>query len=236
MIPFNEMMTSWRTILSIGLPNALSKMVIPIGLGIVTNIIAGFGTSAVAGFGIAPKIEIFGLAVINALSSIINALSSIIPVFVGQNFGAGKFDRIQKGVLASERFSMIYGLSIYFILALLAKPLSLLFTNNLDVSDTVILYLRIVPLGYAFQGILLIINTALNAINQPIKASILSLTQTIALYIPLSMIASQHFGLIRIFVSLVLSYVIIAFASHYVFNQEINMLSPQPAQLAKQNT
>lgn len=227
-IPFDEMITSWKTILSIGLPNALSKMVIPIGLGVVTNIIAGFGTSAVAGFGIASKIEIFGLAVINALSS-------IIPVFVGQNFGAGKFNRIQKAVFASEKFSMIYGLSIYFVLALLARPLSLLFTNSLEVSDTVILYLRIVPLGYAFQGVLLVINTALNAINQPIKASILSMTQTLVLYIPLSMIASRYFGLIGIFASLVLSYVIIAFVSHFVFNQEVHALSGQSVAFAKQN-
>lgn len=226
-IPFAEMIRSWRMILSIGLPNALSKMIIPIGLGVITNIIAGFGTSAVAGFGIASKIEIFGLAVINALSS-------IIPVFVGQNFGASKFERIQKGVRASEKFVLIYGLSIYFALTLLARPLSLLFTNNPEVSETVMLYLRIVPLGYAFQGVLLVINTALNAINQPIKASLLSLTQTLVLYIPLSMIASKYFGLMGIFISLVLSYMIIALASHYVFNQEVRVLSGQTVHLAKQ--
>lgn len=226
-IPFNEMIASWKMILSIGLPNALSKMIIPIGLGVVTNIIAGFGTSAVAGFGIASKIEIFGL-------SILNALSSIIPVFVGQNFGAGKIDRIKSGVSTSQKFSMLYGLSIYLVLTLFARPLSLLFTDNLEVSNTVVLYLRIVPLGYAFQGVLLIINTALNAINKPIKASILSLTQTLVLYIPLSMIISQFIGLMGIFISLVLSYIIIALASHYVFNREINALSGQSIALAKQ--
>lgn len=226
-IPFSEMLASWKIILSIGLPNAFSKMVIPIGLGVVTNIIAGFGTSAVAGFGIASKIEIFGL-------SIINALSSIIPVFVGQNFGARKFDRVKEGVSASVKFSMMYGFAIYLGFALFARPLSFLFTDSQSVSDTVVLYLRIVPLGYAFQGVLLVVNTALNAIDRPVRASFLSLAQTLILYIPLAIVTSKYFGLIGIFLSLVLSYVIIAFASHYVFNREIDFLSAQPVQLAKQ--
>lgn len=213
-IKFKEMLSSWKTILYIGLPNAMSKMIIPIGLGIVTNIIAGFGTSSVAGFGIASKIEIFGI-------SIINALSSIIPVFVGQNFGAKKIDRVKKGVLISEKFSIFYGFSVYFLLGLLARPLSFLFTKDKAVSDIVVLYLRIVPLGYAFQGVLLVINNSLNALNKPIKASILSLSQTLFIYIPLSIISSKYFALKGIFISLVFSYVIVAIISHYVFNKEI---------------
>lgn len=216
-IEVHELIESWKTILAIGIPNAVSKMIIPIGVGLVTNIVANFGTSAVAGFGIASKVEIFAI-------SVVNALSSVVPVFVGQNFGAGKIDRAKKGVISSEKFSLIYGLSMYILLIILARPISYIFTNDKAVSDIVVLYLRIVPLGYAFQGILLIINAALNALNKPIRASILSLIQTLGIYVPLSYIASRFFGLKGIFASLVVSYLVIALISHLVVHKEIKKI------------
>lgn len=216
-IDFKELYSSWKTILTIGIPNAVSKMIIPVGVGIVTNIVATFGTSQVAGFGIASKVEIFAI-------SIVNALSAIIPVFVGQNFGARKLDRVRKGILASEKFSLIYGILMYALLAVIAKPVSYLFTDDKAVSDIVVLYFRIVPLGYAFQGILLVINAGLNALNRPIRASILSLIQTLVIYVPLSLLTSRYFGMTGIFISLVFSYLVIAIVSHFIIKQEIDKI------------
>lgn len=212
-----DILSSWKTILYIGLPNAISKMIIPIGVGIVTNIISAFGVSEVAGFGIASKIEIFAI-------SIVNALSAIIPVFVGQNFGAKKLERIKKGVLSSEKFSLIYGFLMYAFLALLARPISFLFTNEKSVSDIIVLYLRIVPIGYAFQGILLIISASLNALNRPIKASTLSLIQTLIIYVPLSFLCSKYFGIKGIFISLSFSYFIVSIVSHFIMIREISKI------------
>lgn len=209
--------SSWKTILYIGLPNAISKMIIPIGVGIVTNIVSTFGVSEVAGFGIASKIEIFAI-------SIVSALSAIIPVFVGQNFGAKKLDRIKKGISSSEKFSIFYGLLMYAFLALFAKPISYIFTNEESVSDIIVLYLRIVPIGYAFQGVLLIISAALNALNRPIKASILSLIQTLIIYVPLSILCSKYLGIKGIFISLSFSYFIVSIISHYIMNKELSKI------------
>ena len=216
-IKFKELISSWKTILAIGIPNAVSKMIIPVGVGIVTNIIATFGTSQVAGFGIASKLEIFAI-------SIVNALSAIIPVFVGQNFGAKNLSRVRQGVLASEKFSLAYGLFMYALLALIARPVSYLFTDDKAVSDIVVLYLRIVPLGYAFQGILLVINAGLNALNRPIRASILSLVQTLVIYVPLSFVTSRYFGMTGIFASLVFSYILVSVLSHFIINKEIDKI------------
>lgn len=221
-IKFKELLSSWKTILHIGLPNAISKMIIPVGVGIITNIIATFGVSQVAGFGIASKIEIFAI-------SIVNALSAIIPVFVGQNFGAKKLERVKKGIISSEKFSLVYGFIMYALLAIFAKPLSLLFTKDKAVSDIVVLYLRIVPIGYAFQGVLLIINAALNALHRPIRASILSLVQTLLIYVPLALLTSNHFGIIGIFVSLAFSYFIVAVLSHYIIQKEISKIQDSGA-------
>lgn len=216
-IELKELLVSWRIILSIGIPNAISKMIIPIGLGVVTNIISGFGTSPVAGFGIASKIEIFAL-------STVNALSAIIPVFVGQNFGARKLDRVNKGIIASEKFSIFSGVTVYILLIVFARPLSYMFTKDKAVSDVVVTYLRIVPIGYAFQGMLLIITAALNSLNKPIKASILSLIQTLLIYVPLSILLAKYFEIQGIFISLVVSYILVGIAAHFIVHREIKRL------------
>jgi putative MATE family efflux protein len=217
-IHFKELMASWKQILYIGLPNAVAKVIMPIGLGIITGLVATFGTQVVAGYGIASRIEYFAL-------TFVSALSSVIPVFVGQNFGANKLNRIKEGLITSEIFSLVSGLIIYSLLFVLARPIASLFTSSEEVIKTIVLYMRIVPLGYAFQGAIMIFSGTLNALNKPIKAALLNLIQMLLLYVPLAIITSKHFGLVGIFTSLVISYTIVAILAHFILHHDINRLS-----------
>ena len=94
-----SLLRSWKTLLGTGLPVAVSNAIIPIALGIVTRIVTQFGEEAVAGFGVASRVEGFGLAVVFALST------GISP-FVGQNFGAGRIDRIARGISLARIFML----------------------------------------------------------------------------------------------------------------------------------
>ena len=151
-------------------------MIIPIGAGVITSLIAVYGPEAVAGYGIATKVEYFAV-------SVITALVSIIPVFVGQNFGAKNMDRIKEGTLTSEKFSVINGIVLFAVLAIFAGPIARLFTSDENVIRIIMLYLQIVPIGYAFMGIVLIVNAAYNALKKPIKAAAFNLIQMMAVYV-----------------------------------------------------
>ncbi|MCK8058476.1 MULTISPECIES: MATE family efflux transporter [unclassified Fusibacter] len=227
-IHYKELIDSWKKILYIGLPNAVSKVIMPIGLGIITGLVATFGTTVVAGYGIASRIEYFAL-------TLVSALSSVIPVFVGQNFGAGKIDRIKKGILSSEKFSALSGIVTYALLFILAKPIAGLFTDQAQVTDTIVLYLRIVPIGYAFQGAIMIFSGALNALNRPIKAAMLNLVQMLLIYVPLALISSSYLGVIGIFVSLIVSYVIVGIGGHITLHKDIDRLSAEASYHKNEN-
>ncbi len=54
-VPFDEVLESWKTILFIGLPNAMAKVIMPIGIGIITGLMARESIEAVAGYGVAAK-------------------------------------------------------------------------------------------------------------------------------------------------------------------------------------
>ncbi len=202
-----NLLDSWKKILFIGLPNAFSKMILPIGTGIITGLIATFGTEAIAGYGVATKVEFFAI-------SLVNALSAIIPVYVGQNYGAKKLTRIREGIKLSTLFSLVSSAVIYVLLFFLARPISYLFTDNSNVSDVIVLYLRIVPIGYAFQGILLIINAALNALHKPVQGALLTGAQMFLIYVPLATLLTGPFGILGIFGALMLSYLIISIIAH----------------------
>ncbi len=121
-----EMLTvrdSWRQILYIGVPTAGIKIALPFATGIMTSIVAAYGSEAVAGFGVATRIEVFALMVILSLVTVIGP-------FVGQNYGAGKFDRIKSGIRVSYHISLIWGVITVIILACFGAHIGSVFSHD----------------------------------------------------------------------------------------------------------
>ncbi|MCK4694684.1 MAG: MATE family efflux transporter, partial [Candidatus Cloacimonetes bacterium] len=189
---FNKILQSWKSILFIGVPIAGARIITPLSIGVITSIIARYGPKEVAGFGVASRIEFFALAVIRALSSVFGP-------FVGQNIGAKKYNRVEKGIKLSKRFAIFWGAIMFIIFVLASRPIAGIFNKDPDVISTIILYLSIVPIGYGLQGILLICNTSLNVLRKPLQAAGLIITQMFILYIPLAYLGSYLFGIKGIF-------------------------------------
>ncbi|MCK4653412.1 MAG: MATE family efflux transporter [Candidatus Cloacimonetes bacterium] len=211
---FNRILQSWKSILFIGVPIAGARIITPLSIGVITSIIAGYGPKAVAGFGVASRIEFFALAVIRALSSVFGP-------FVGQNIGAKKYNRVEKGIIFSKRFAILWGAIMFIILVLSSRPIASIFNKDPDVISTIILYLSIVPIGYGLQGILLICNTSLNVLRKPLQAAGLIITQMFILYIPLAYLGSYLFGIKGIFSGIALAYLIAGIIAHFVLKKHL---------------
>ena len=65
----------------------------------------------------------------------ITAMSHSLTTFAGQNFGAGKYDRLKKGVRVSAAISAGITLFISSTLFLLARPILSIFTPDPDVQE-----------------------------------------------------------------------------------------------------
>jgi len=116
----------------------------------------------------------------------------------------------------SERFSLLFGLGAFILLAAAAHPVAGFFTRNPDVIAAIKLYLRIVPLAYGLQGILVVAGAALNALNKPLHAAGLVLTQMIVLFVPLAYLGSSLAG---VFIALGLVYALGGIAGHFLFGK-----------------
>jgi len=197
MIAFNfpgirEVWQSWKKILYIGVATAGTQAVYPLGVGFILRIISTYGQEAVAAFGLATRIEAFALVIMMALSTAINP-------FIGQNIGAGKFERVTDGVRFVNRFALKWGIIAAVALALTAKPLSSVLNSDAEVILIVSLFLWIIPISYGLFGIMMVSNSSLNVLHRPLHATAIAFIQMFVMFIPLAFLGSELFGIIGIF-------------------------------------
>ena len=186
------MRQSWRDILHVGLPAAGTNVIVPLGLTLVTMMIADFGPNAVAGFGVASRIESLVLVLYYAISAIIGP-------FVGQNLAAGKEARIQAALRLCAAFCIMSGLGIAILLALGSGFLPGLFSDNAAVTDVTRLFLWIAPISYGAYGIVMVVNAAFNGLGNPMPGVVISVTRILVLYVPLAFLGKSLFGIAGIF-------------------------------------
>ncbi|MCB1182526.1 MATE family efflux transporter [bacterium] len=209
-----EGLANWRRVLHVGVPAAGTRMVMPVGVGVVTRMVAGFGPAAVAAFGVGSRVGMLVFAVIMALGA------ALVP-FVGQNLGARRPDRVRRAAWFSVRFGVGYGLVLWVLMFVAARPLAGLFSDHADVVDAAALYFRIVPLGMVFAAILALTGTVLNGMLMPLRAALLSALQMFGLYVPLALLGARWFALPGIYWASVAAYVVAGMLSLVVMRRAL---------------
>ena len=187
-----SILSTWKNVLYIAGPSALTLLIIPISMGIITKILAGFGKEAVAAFGVASRVEMFALMVIAALGS-------VLIIFVGQNLSKQKFKRILEALGISSKFSIIWGISIFILLLFFGKEIASAFTNDSNVIEIAEKYFYIIGASYGFQGLVMLSTSSFNAINKPYPSAFFSIIRMLVLYIPLALIGARIFNVYGVF-------------------------------------
>lgn len=143
----------FRKIIMIGLPSSVSQSINSIGLILLMGLVGGFGTHAIAAFGVGMRLESL------AILPIIGLASAVIP-FVGQNLGAGKTERanraVSAAVYAAFLFMLFFSLIWFFFPQVIYSP----FTSDPEVLTIGTGYFQIIAFGYVFLGMNFIIGSA----------------------------------------------------------------------------
>jgi len=146
LIKFNirEFAFDWQIFkqsLRIGLPTGLQHTFVALGMMALMSIVNGFGTDVVAGYTAAGRLD--SLAVIPSM-----VFSLALSTFVGQNIGAGKIDRVKKGLIRTLLMSSATAIVITILIIIFKYPLMNLFTTDQAVIDVGADYLTIVTSFY----------------------------------------------------------------------------------------
>ena len=114
-----------ENLLKIGFPAAAKNLVIAVGGMAVMAVVNAFGTAFIAG--VTASNKLYGLLEIAALS-----YGYAITTYVGQNYGAMRYDRILAGMKAATALSMVTSVIIMAVMLLLGRPITMLFISGED--------------------------------------------------------------------------------------------------------
>ena len=186
------MWASWRRVLHIGIPASATNLLMPISSGIITRIVASFGEAAVAACGAGGRIGMFAFMIPMALGI------SQVP-FIGQNWGAGRLDRVNLCRKYSNRFALYWGVCCALAFMLASNHMAALFSTDGRVVDVLALYLCIIPLGYGMREIHRYVGFSFNAIGHPMSSAGINAVRILGLLIPCTVLGARWFGLSGVF-------------------------------------
>lgn len=169
----------FAAIMKVAVPASLSNSINPVGLSVLTALIASEGSAAVAGFGAAGRVQSFAVVPLLALSGSIGAI-------VGQNWGAKEYARARKAMLGAGVFAVVWGLAMALLLTAFSDWFAGFFTDDEAVKSEFSLYLSIAAWGYAGFGVLIIANGALNAVDEAKFALAQSCARVFLIMLPIA--------------------------------------------------
>lgn len=176
-----------KAIIRVGLPAAFSNAINPLGLSVLTAIVALEGKAAVAGFGAAGRLQSFVIVPLLALSGAIGAI-------VGQNWGAGRTDRAREAVLYAGGFCVVWGLLVAAGVMAAGQDFARIFTSDPAVIAEFDLYLRIAAWGYAGFGLLIVGNGIMNAVDRAGYALGQSMARVFCVMLPVALLLRPAMG------------------------------------------
>ena len=171
----------------IGIPAGLQHMIFSFGNIVIQAVINDGGSSFIAGFNAASKIDMFAFMPIQSFSS---AAAS----FVGQNLGAQKMQRIRKGVVSTLKMSLAVDVMLVVTILCLGPRLLSLFNQEDEVIRVGLAYLyRILPF-YLIYTITSMAQSVFRGIGDVIVPTIIMIAALWLGRVPSSWLLTRFFG------------------------------------------
>jgi putative MATE family efflux protein len=145
-------------------PAILTQLATPVGQAIVTRMVAGYGEAAVAGMAIAGRLTPVALGVIFAMSGAVGPI-------IGQNFGAGRMDRVRRAYLDALIFTGVVVAIMTVILFALRGPIADLFHATGLTRELLYLFCGPLCLLFFFNGAIFVANAACNNLGAPFTST-----------------------------------------------------------------
>lgn len=202
-----------KEIIRLGFPMAFQRILFTIINIILAKIIAMFGSEAIAAQKIGVQIE-------SIAYMIIGGLNGAVASFTGQNFGAGKSNRIKEGYRSALVVGISYAIVMAGVFLLLNRPLIRLFISDESTILIASAYLKAVAFSQVFSAIEMISNGMFTGIGKPNIPATISIVFT-SLRIPLALVLIKPFGISGIWISICISSILKGICSYFIYETKI---------------
>ncbi|MCC5856956.1 MAG: MATE family efflux transporter [Ectothiorhodospiraceae bacterium] len=207
-------------------PATVSQLLPPVSAMLATMLVAGFGSTAVAAWGLGTRLEFFSIVVVLALTM-------SVPPMVSRLQGAGELQRIRDLVRLAVRFVILWQLAVAVIWLLLSDPLSRLLSEDAHVAGILQDYLLRVPLSYGGLGVCMLMVSVCNALGLPMKALVAATARLFVCYLPALWLGAQLAGLTGLFTAAMLANIAAGALAWLIYRQgmahlEVRHCRPAP--------
>lgn len=184
-------------IVRFGLPVSLQSGAFTLIAMIIARILSNWGPTPIAVQSVGSQIESISWMTAGGFQTALAA-------FVGQNFGAKKWDRIYKGYFTAIGIISVIGLITSGLLILLPGPIFSIFIREKNVVNEGIVYLRILGVSQFFMCIEITTAGAFNGLGRTVPPSLNGIVFN-TLRIPGALLLSSALGLSGVWWSISLS-------------------------------
>ncbi|WP_279357458.1 MATE family efflux transporter [Methylobacterium indicum] len=154
-------------ILRVALPTVLTNLAPPVASAFLAHVMAGFGTATVAGNAVVDRVVPVAFGGLFALSGAVGPI-------LGQNWGAGRFDRMRASLRDAALVTGLYVAVVWLALLLARAPLTALFGLTGAGADLLAFFCLAGGAIWFFNGLLFLGNASFNNLGFPLAASALN--------------------------------------------------------------
>ena len=192
--------TLFRQALRLGIPSGLQQMCFSVGIMVMQALVNGYGSTFMAGFNGANKIDSFAFMPVQSYSI-------AVTTYTGQNIGAHLLDRVKKGVKAGLVLSVVTCIVIGGALYPVSDLLMRMFSSDPGVIESGVWYLHSVLPFYVLLAAGFIFSSTLKGAGEMIVPLVSSIIGLWLARIPSAYLLDYFFGQQYIYFSYAIGWV-----------------------------
>ena len=170
--------------MTLGIPMALQFSITALGVMVVQSFLNVLGPACIAGCATASKVN-------HVVIQVFPALGAATATYVGQNKGAGRFDRVKEGVFSVQIIVLIASVICGGLILLFGDAATMLFVTEQadEVIEAARQYLHIVIWFYPFLGTIFVYRNALQGLGYGLVPMLGGVFELVARAISASLLA-----------------------------------------------
>jgi putative MATE family efflux protein len=205
-------------ILKIGIPSGITQAIMATAGMVVLNLTNAMGETVIACNVIVMRVD--GFAMMPNFT-----FGQALSVYAGQNFGAGKHDRVGLGVRHGGMMASMTSAAITLVLMFCSPVLFGFFTKTPELIDLATRMIRVMAVGYICMSLTQVLGGIMRGCGETVTPMWVSIIQTIVLRVPIAYLLAYltrspeypHGNPIALFGSLMISWTIGMIISIVVF-------------------
>lgn len=166
-------------LLKLGLPSGITQAIFSLAMIAVQSLTNSFGEMVIACNVIVMRVD--GFAMMPNFT-----FGSAMTTYVGQNIGAKKMDRVDKGIADGTKIAVAVSAVITIIILIFGKYLMRIFTDTVELVDLSMYMMRILAVGYIAMAVTQCLSGVMRGAGDTMTPMWISLITTIILRVPIA--------------------------------------------------